>query len=53
MLYEWANLLEIYNELMSYIEKNPIDLTNIIEEFDNTDLKGEIACGGANGCEII
>ena len=28
-----------------------VDLTKIIEEDDNTDLKGEIACG-ASGCEI-
>ena len=29
-----------------------IDLTNVIEEEDNTDLSGEVACG-AGGCEIV
>lgn len=29
-----------------------IDLTQVIEEDDNTDLSGEIACG-AGGCEIV
>lgn len=43
---------EKYNELMSYIEENPVDLTKIIEEFDNTDLKGEVACAGG-ACEVI
>lgn len=43
---------ERYNELMAYIEENPIDLTKIIEQVDNTDLTGEIACG-AGGCEVL
>ena len=43
---------KVYNDLMNYIENNPIDLTNIIEEFDNTDLKGEISCAGG-ACEVI
>jgi ribonucleoside-diphosphate reductase alpha chain len=30
-----------------------IDLTRIIEAEDNTDLSGEVACSGVNGCEII
>ena len=29
-----------------------VDLSKVIEEQDNTDLKGEIACS-ANGCEIV
>jgi ribonucleoside-diphosphate reductase alpha chain len=29
-----------------------IDLTSVLEYDDNTDLKGEIACG-ANGCELV
>lgn len=29
-----------------------IDLTQVVEVEDNTDLTGEIACGGAGGCEI-
>jgi len=29
-----------------------VDLTDVVEEDDNTDLSGEIACG-AGGCEII
>ena len=28
-----------------------IDLTKIVEEFDNTDLSGELACAGGS-CEI-
>jgi ribonucleoside-triphosphate reductase (thioredoxin) len=40
---------EKYNELLQYIDN--IDLTNIIEEDDNTDLTGEVACGGS-GCEV-
>ena len=42
---------EFYEEKIKYIKENPIDLTKIIEEFDNTDLKGELACAGGN-CEI-
>ena len=30
---------------------NDVDLTKVIELQDNTDLRGEVACG-ANGCEI-
>ena len=28
-----------------------VDLSKIVEEEDNTDLKGEIACGGG-ACEV-
>jgi len=40
---------ERYEELYTKLES--IDLTKVIEESDNTDQKGEIACG-ADGCEI-
>jgi len=43
---------EQYNEKIDYIENNPIDLTKIREEDDNTDLAGEIACAGGS-CEIV
>lgn len=43
---------EFYEEKMAYIVDNPIDLTKIIEDFDNTDLKGELACG-PDGCVIL
>ena len=39
-----------YEEL--YTKLHNIDLTKVIEEVDNTDQKGEIACG-ADGCEVI
>lgn len=44
---------EEYNQKIEYIKNNPIDLTKIIEEEDNTDLSGEIACSGKEGCEIF
>lgn len=40
---------EEYLKLFSTLDS--IDLSKIIEEEDNTDLKGEIACG-AGGCEV-
>lgn len=43
---------ETYEKKMEYIYKSPIDLTKIIEEEDNTDLAGEVACAGGS-CEII
>lgn len=43
---------EEYDAKIEYIKSQPIDLTKIIEEVDNTDLKGEIACAGGS-CEII
>ena len=39
-----------YNEMMAHLHN--IDLTKVIEQDDNTDLTGEIACG-AGGCTII
>jgi ribonucleoside-diphosphate reductase alpha chain len=41
---------EQYNELM--ISLHNIDLSNVIELDDNTDLKGEAACAGG-ACEIV
>lgn len=38
-----------YNEMVSHLHK--IDLTKVIEVEDNTDLAGEVACGGG-GCEV-
>jgi ribonucleoside-diphosphate reductase alpha chain len=29
-----------------------LDLTKIVEDDDATDLAGEVACGGADGCEV-
>lgn len=40
---------ETYEKYLSHVEN--IDLTDIIEEHDNTDLMGEIACAGG-ACEI-
>ena len=40
---------EIYSEMMKSLEA--VDLTNVLEMQDNTDLQGEIACGGG-ACEI-
>lgn len=40
-----------YNKRMRYIRANPIDLTKIKEEMDNTNLKGELACAGGK-CEL-
>jgi len=40
---------EKYNELLSHLKE--IDLTKIIEEEDETDLTGEVACAGG-ACEL-
>jgi ribonucleoside-diphosphate reductase alpha chain len=42
---------EKYNELITYIQENPINLTLIEETVDNTDLSGEAACAGGS-CEL-
>lgn len=42
---------EEYDRLMEIISKNPIDLTNIVEEEDNTNLNDQIACAGG-ACEL-
>jgi ribonucleoside-triphosphate reductase (thioredoxin) len=41
---------EQYDEMMKSL--NNIDLSNVIELDDNTDLSGELACAGG-ACEII
>jgi ribonucleoside-diphosphate reductase alpha chain len=41
---------EEYERLFSYLKD--IDLTNIIELEDETDLSGELACSGG-ACEIV
>lgn len=41
---------EVYNKMVETLKD--IDLTKVVEMQDNTDLSGEIACGGAEGCEI-
>lgn len=41
-----------YNKRMRYIRNNPIDLTKIKEDEDNTDLQGELACSGGS-CELV
>lgn len=41
-----------YNKRMKYIRENPIDLTKIHEEEDNTNLTGELACGSGK-CELV
>lgn len=41
---------ETYNEMVSHLQA--VDLTKVIEEEDNTDLKGEAACAGGV-CEIV
>lgn len=40
-----------YNEKVKYLEA--IDLTEIVEEDDNTDLINELACAGSSSCEIV
>lgn len=40
---------EEYERLLAYVED--IDLTQVTEAHDNTDLKGELACAG-NACEL-
>lgn len=41
---------EEYEERLSHLVK--VDLTKVIEDDDNTDLSGEIACGGSSSCEV-
>ena len=40
-----------YAKLMKYIKNNPIDLTKIVEEEDNTTQRESIACSGGS-CEV-
>ena len=39
-----------YEKMLETLKE--VDLFKIVEEQDDTDLKGEIACS-ANGCEIV
>lgn len=41
---------EKYNELVKHL--HDIDLTQVVELDDATDLAGEAACAGPNGCEV-
>lgn len=41
---------EDYNRLIPFLKE--INLLNVIEDMDRTDLKGEVACSG-NSCDII
>ena len=43
---------EVFNRKLEYITNNPIDLTLIVEEQDNTAQKDTVACAG-NTCEIL
>jgi ribonucleoside-triphosphate reductase len=43
---------EVFNRKLNYIINNPIDLTLISEEEDNTTQKDTVACAGGS-CEII
>lgn len=40
---------EKFDEMMSHLES--VDLSNVVEEEDNTDLSGELACSGGS-CEV-
>jgi len=39
----------VFNEMMSHLES--VDLSRVVEEEDNTDLSGELACSGGS-CEV-
>ena len=41
---------KVYDDMMDIL--SDIDLTKVIEMSDNTNLSGEVACGGS-GCEIV
>ncbi len=43
---------EVFDEKVEYILNNPIDLTLIVEEQDNTTQKDNLACSGGS-CEIL
>ncbi|MCB1711147.1 MAG: hypothetical protein KDH96_01275 [Candidatus Riesia sp.] len=43
---------EEFERRVQLILENPIDLTRIVEDTDNTNLSGEIACSGGQ-CELI
>jgi len=43
---------EVFDRKLKYITENPIDLTLIVEDQDNTTQKDTVACAGGS-CEII
>lgn len=43
---------EVFKRKLDYINNNPIDLTLIVEEKDNTSQKENLACSGGS-CEIL
>ena len=52
--YQQAPFEDITEEQFLELEKflKSIDLTQVYEAENNTDLTGEVACGG-NGCEVL
>tara|TARA_Y100000034_G_C6908273_1_gene422192 strand:+ start:5044 stop:6903 length:1860 start_codon:yes stop_codon:yes gene_type:complete len=42
---------ETYEHLVESLKQ--VDLTKVIEEQDNTDLQGELACAGPEGCSVL
>ena len=42
---------ETYEKMLSLVKN--VDLNLVIEMTDETDLSGEIACGGGGSCEIF
>jgi hypothetical protein len=40
----WSDLQREYKE---------VDYSTMIEDRDNTNFSNEVACSGANGCEVI
>jgi len=42
---------EHYEELVEHLHN--IDLSQVVELDDATDLSGEVACGGSGGCEVV
>jgi len=42
---------EEYERLLGTLKS--LDLSKVVEDMDNTDLSGEIACGGGGSCEVI
>jgi len=48
--FETCTKLE-YEEAMKHLTQ--VDLKHVVEDQDNTDLKGELACGGGASCEVV
>jgi len=42
---------ETYEHLVESLKQ--VDLTKVVEEQDNTDLQGELACAGPGGCAVL